>query len=90
MLGHIFAVTTVVNNSTFNEDICISSGFMLGELVCSQGIIVIVIALSGIHVNFVFKVFRHLTLLSVADSGFPVGGLQPVGGAPTSDADAFR
>ena len=46
-LGHIFAVTTALNNGTFNEDICISSGFMLAEVVCSQGIIIIVTALSG-------------------------------------------
>ena len=34
-------------------------------------------------------VCQEMTLKSVADSGFPVGGRRPVGG-PTSDANAFR
>ena len=46
-LGHIFAITTAVNNGTFNEDICISSGFMLAEMISGQGMIVLITALSG-------------------------------------------
>ena len=46
-LGHIFAITTSFNNGTFNEDICISSGFMLAEMICGQGMIVMITALSG-------------------------------------------
>ena len=56
-LGHIFAVTTALNNGTFNEDICISSGFMLAEVVCSQGIIIIVTALSGKE-DLIFFIWR--------------------------------
>ena len=46
--GHVFAITSSVNNGTFNEDICISSGFMLDELMCGQGMIVMITALSGL------------------------------------------
>ena len=56
-LGHIFAITTSINNGTFNEDICISSGFMLAEFICGQGMIVTITALSGnIHHKVVTKV----------------------------------
>ena len=50
-LGHIFAITTSVNNGTFNEDICISSGFMLAEFICGQGMIVTITAISGMSVR---------------------------------------
>ena len=46
--GHVFAITSSVSNGTFNEDICISSGFMLAEFICGQGMIVMITALSGI------------------------------------------
>ena len=39
-----------MNNGTFNEDICLSSSFMLGELICGQGIIIMITALSGAYV----------------------------------------
>ena len=56
-LGHIFAITTSINNGTFNEDIYISSGFMLAEFICGQGMIVTITALSGnIHHNIMTKV----------------------------------
>ena len=56
-LGHIFAITTSINNGTFNEDVCISSGFMLAEFICGQGMIVTITALSGnIHHKVVTKV----------------------------------
>ena len=40
-----------INNGTFNEDICFSSSFMLGELICGQGIIIMITALSGMSVG---------------------------------------
>ena len=45
--GHSYAVFAAFNNGTFNENICLSSSFMLGELICGQGIIITVTALSG-------------------------------------------
>ena len=49
--GHVYAITSSVNNGSFNEDICISSGFMLGEMMCGQGMIVMITALSGLFIN---------------------------------------
>ena len=50
-LGHVFAITSSVNNATFSEDICISVGFMLAELMGSQGVIVGTTALSGTYIG---------------------------------------
>ena len=49
--GHVYAITSSVNNGTFNEDICISSGFMLAEMMCGQGMIVMITALSGLLIK---------------------------------------
>ena len=45
--GHSYSIVAAFNNGTFDENICLSSSFMLGELICGQGIIITVTALSG-------------------------------------------
>ena len=50
--GHSYAVAVAFNNGTFNDDICLTSSFMLVEMFMGQGIIITVTALSGKDGNF--------------------------------------
>ena len=40
-------MVAALNNGHFDENICLSSSFMLLEVICGEGIIVTVTALSG-------------------------------------------
>ena len=60
--GHSYSIVAGFNNGTFNEKICLSSSFMLGELICGQGIIITVTALSGTYE--ILKKNCKLTLLA--------------------------
>ena len=45
--GHSYAMVAALNDGHFDENICLSSRFMLLEFICGQGIIVTVTAFSG-------------------------------------------